>query len=67
MAKAKGIELDRDGGPLTLQQVAALAGEAEITVRRAIWRGELPAKERGFRYQIALVDAAAYVVEGRKS
>lgn len=62
LAKARGIFVDPDATHLSLQQVAQLADEAEITTRRAIWKKTLPAEVIGWRYQIPILAAAAYVV-----
>lgn len=68
LAKAKGIDVAKDAAHLSLHDVAALAGENEITVRRAIWAGRLAVTHEptytGWRYLIALPEAARYVVQG---
>jgi hypothetical protein len=64
LAKARGIEIAPDATHLSLQEVAMLASEAEITTRRAIWKGLLWADTFGFRYQIPILAAAAYLAAG---
>ena len=75
LAKAKGIDVAKDAAHLSLHDVAALAGENEITLRRAIWAGRLAVTREiakgdsgrptsTWRYLIALPEAARYVVQG---
>ena len=64
LAKARGIELDPEATHLTLRELAAVAGESEATARRAIWGGRLRAETIAWRYQIPILEAARYVVEG---
>jgi hypothetical protein len=64
LARARGVDLDPDATHLSLQQVAMLATESEITTRRAIWKGLLKAETFGFRYQIPILAAAEYVAQG---
>mgnify|MGYP001605685746 FL=1 len=68
LARAKGIDVAKDAAHLSLHDVAALAGENDITVRRAIRAGRLAVTQEptgtGWRYLIALPEAARYVVQG---
>lgn len=49
-----------DSGPHTAHEAAALLGVNERTVRRAIARGELPARKAGGVYRIRAADLARY-------
>lgn len=70
IARAKGLDLDPEATHLTLAQLAALAGEAEITIRRAIWADRIKAEQvstaHGWQHRIPVVDAAAYLVGKRE-
>lgn len=64
LAKARGVALAEDATHLTLKELAAVADESEHTLRRAIWGSRLAAEIIDWRYQIPILEAARYVVEG---